>query len=68
MKQKWIDACGRKDGWTPTQHGAICSSHFEEKFFQPIAKSRRLFPEALPTLKLRLVFETVSISQLDLCR
>ncbi|KAJ8720418.1 hypothetical protein PYW07_012461 [Mythimna separata] len=58
LKEKWINACGRKDQWFPTQHGVICSSHFEEKCFQPIAKSRRLFPEALPTLKLRLVFET----------
>lgn len=60
MKQKWIEATGRDNNWFPRQHSAICSSHFEDQSFLPSVKSRRLFATAVPTLKLRLVFETVS--------
>ncbi|CAH0625679.1 unnamed protein product [Chrysodeixis includens] len=60
LKEKWMTATGRGDDWFPTHHSSICSTHFEEKDFQPAAKSRRLFATAVPTLKLRLVFDNSS--------
>ncbi|XP_022826963.1 THAP domain-containing protein 2-like isoform X1 [Spodoptera litura] len=56
IKEKWIEACGRKDSWFPTKNAVICSIHFTEECFQ-LTKIRRLFPNAIPTLKLRLVFD-----------
>ncbi|XP_028171260.1 THAP domain-containing protein 1-like isoform X1 [Ostrinia furnacalis] len=52
FKEKWMDATGRGPNWIPVQRSVICSDHFQEKCFQPLNKSRRLFDWAIPTLKI----------------
>ncbi|XP_026743996.1 uncharacterized protein LOC113505473 [Trichoplusia ni] len=52
VRQVWIDATGNGSDWKPDRH-QICSEHFQEKCFQQLKKSRRLFVWAIPTLKLR---------------
>lgn len=59
VKQQWISATGRGPDWWPTENNTICSTHFEEKCFQPFKKTRRLFQWAVPSLRLRLVYAPV---------
>lgn len=52
IKEKWIDATGKGPDWFPVKRSVLCSEHFEEKCFQLLDKSRRLFDWAVPTLKI----------------
>ncbi|CAG4954241.1 unnamed protein product [Colias eurytheme] len=41
VKNKWIEATGRKN-WFPTKHSLICSIHFHEDSFTGPSKFRRM--------------------------
>ncbi|VVC88092.1 unnamed protein product [Leptidea sinapis] len=50
IKEKWIDATGRKN-WFPTKYSTICSSHFSDEDFSESPKLRKLYPNVYPKIE-----------------
>ncbi|XP_062560150.1 zinc finger protein ZFP2-like [Armigeres subalbatus] len=50
IRERWVSAVGRPDGWQPKKTSCICMNHFRKEDFEKLNKPAKLKPDAVPTL------------------
>ncbi|XP_019548542.3 zinc finger protein 485 [Aedes albopictus] len=50
IREKWVAAVARPDGWVPKKTSCICMNHFRPDDFEKLSKPAKLKADAVPTL------------------
>ncbi|EAT39331.1 AAEL008867-PA [Aedes aegypti] len=50
IREQWVAAVARPDGWQPKKTSCICMNHFRKDDFEKLSKPAKLKPDAVPTL------------------